>query len=791
MLTGAYVSVARMLPSLELADRIPSSDTTKIYDSSPTPVLLAELRGLDDRRILSGDDIPQVMRDAVVALEDPRFYEHKGMDFFAIMRAAWADLRHREIEAGGSAITRQLIKNAFVGDQQAAADATLEPAIAYALESRWTKERILNEYLNYAYFGETAYGLQAAAAAYFGTDAEDLSLAQAALLAGLPASPSTYSPRRDPAAALARRDQVLNKMYQQRYISSDQLQAALVAPLDLTDSAWQGDETNPFWVDLIREQLIARYGASTVMNGGLKVITSMDGRAQHMAELAVADVLQRPAGDAWRTADALSAALVAIDVESGRLVAMVSSDGASGQQVDLATQGRWVAGSAFEPFVLATALEQGISPEAEYDAGPVTLPLPGGYVTVPSSGAGTLTLAQALADSSETVFARLMMELGPNAVASLATSAGVRVSAAVPSPAIVFEGPDEGVTPLEMATGYATLAAGGERLSSAVVFDPLKVGYPVTVVKVTDTQGSLLDDNGVTRTRVIDRGIAELLTDCLRGVITNGTGRAADIGRPAAGKDGASDDGAHAWFVGYTPELVTAVWVGYRNADRTAGAAVAGILGPSTVPEQIWARFMTAVLADTPISDFSTSYAAKWLTLGVCNESRLVPTDLCPLRVKRLFRSGEAPADTCGVHVPRAVFMPNVVGLPVAKAKQVLADATLGVKTINDDSSLRPAGVVTRQGHSADTPVLQGSEIALHVSTGKSTSVPAVSGLTLEAAQAKLAGARLVSEVAQQASDTVPAGVVISQEPASGAVRLKGSTVRITVSSGPASPPST
>ncbi len=278
MLAGAYVSVARTLPSLELADRIPSSETTKIYDSSPTPVLLAELRGLDDRQVLAGEDIPQVMRDAVVAAEDPRFYEHKGMDFFAILRAAWANARHRQVTAGGSTITQQLIKNGFVGDEQKAADATLEPAIAYAIESRWTKEKILNEYLNYVYFGSGNYGIQAAARAYFGVDAKDLSLAQAALLAGLPSAPSAYSPRRDPAAALTRRDLVLNKMYQQRYISSEQLQQALEAPLRLADATPDSGGAEPYWVDLMREQLIARYGSSNVLNGGLRVFASVDTR---------------------------------------------------------------------------------------------------------------------------------------------------------------------------------------------------------------------------------------------------------------------------------------------------------------------------------------------------------------------------------------------------------------------------------------------------------------------------------------------------------------------------------
>jgi membrane peptidoglycan carboxypeptidase len=348
-----------------------------------------------------------------------------------------------------------------------------------------------------------------------------------------------------------------------------------------------------------------------------------------------------------------------------------------------------------------------------------------------------------------------------------------------------------------MAMAYAALAAGGQRISANVVFDPTKGEFPVTIVKVTDAQGNLLDENGIEQTRVMDRGIAELLTTLLRGVITDGTGRAADIGRPAAGENGLSSDGRSGWFIGYTPELVAAVWMGYPD-DRSGTAATTSaaetaaalpIMDP-TLPEQAWAKFMTAALADTPVSDFSITFAAKWVTVDVCSESRLLPTELCPTIVKRLFPLDGMPADTCALHVPHAVFMPNVVGLTLTRAKKALSDADLNVKTVTDTSSLQPAGVVTKQDHSAGKPVLQGTQIVLHVSAGQAVRVPALADLTLEAAQAKVAGLGLVAEATEQASDTVEVGVVISQEPASGTVAMKGSTIRIVVSSGPASPPS-
>ena len=794
---GAYAAVSLTLPSLELADRLASPQTTKIYDSSPTPVLLAELHGLDTRDVLSDEDIPQVMRDAIVAIEDPRFYAHKGVDFLAILRAAWADVRHRPVGQSGSTITQQLIKNAFLTDDQAGWNATREPALAYEVESRWTKERILNEYLNVVYFGSGAYGVQAAARSYFGVDAKDLSLDQAALLAGLPKAPSAYSPRQDATAALARRNQVLNKMYQQRYIDSAQFQQALAAPVKLADPDPDSGVREPYWVESIREQLVARYGSSTVMGGGLRVYTSLDLNAQQAAEAAVAGVL----GSTGRQ----SAALVAIDVRTGALVAMVGGSDFSTHPFNLATQGHWSTGPAFAPFALVAALEQGISPDSTYDSGPAALTLPMGALTVPSADEGTVTLAKAVADSSNGVFARLAAEVGADAVAKTAAVLGVTSPLGDPvSPAIALTGPPGGATPLELAVAYATLAAGGERLSARVAFDPSMAGLPLSILRVTDDQQSLLDDNGVTSSRVIDPGLAELATSCLQGVIADGVGRAAAIGRPAAGMTGTSDDGTSAWFVGYTPELVAAVWVGYpdlattvggaaQSADATGSGATGAEVTPvsgNAQPAQIWARVMTAALAGTPAASFSTAGLAQWVTVPVCSESLLLPTDLCPTIVKRLFRFNEAPTDTCDIHVPQAVFMPNLVGQSATKAKKTLADAGLKVKTVSDTGSLQPAGTVTKQDYTAGKPIIQGSEVVLHVSTGQVTAVPKLVDLTIDKAQALLAGARLVADVTQQAAD-VPAGTVLSQDPGAGTVLSKGATVHLVVSSGPATPPST
>jgi membrane peptidoglycan carboxypeptidase len=341
-----------------------------------------------------------------------------------------------------------------------------------------------------------------------------------------------------------------------------------------------------------------------------------------------------------------------------------------------------------------------------------------------------------------------------------------------------------------MAMAYATLADGGERLSARLAFDPSKPGFPVTIVKVTDVNGDIIDENSAVRTRVVDPGIASLATTCLRGVITDGTGSAADIGRPAAGKTGTTDDNRDAWFVGYTPDLVAAVWVGYPDEQRPMtdvhGATVTG----GTLPAEIWARFMKAALADTPASDFSTSSAGRWVTVDVCSESHLPPTELCPTIVKMLFRSDKVPSDTCNIHVPKAVFMPDVVGMSISRAKRLLGEAGLKVRTVQDAASLEPAGMVVKQSSPADKPILQGSEVVLHVSAGQAATVPGLVDLPLDQAQALLAATGLSAEITQQPADA-PAGTVLSQDPAAGTVLTKGSIVRLVVSSGPEKPPST
>jgi penicillin-binding protein 1A len=785
MFAGGYLGIVRGLPTLDLDAALAVSQSTKIYDSSRPPLLLAELHGLENRDVLSGEQIPQVLRDAVVAIEDERFYSDEGVDFLTVVRAAWADLRNKRVAQGGSPITRQLIKNAFASISSTFDRDLTQTALAYQLENTWSKDKILNEYLNVSYFGEGAYGVQAAARAYFGVDAADLTVAEAALLAGLLDAPSAYSPRRDPHGALERRDLVLNKMYQQRYITSAQLQEGLAEPLELADPAAGEEAAYPYWIELVREQLVARYGSSLVLRGGLRVQTSIDMSLQQAAEEAVSSWSDQPGDPA--------AALVAVDVHSGQMVAMVTEAGSSGARVNLATQGKRPPGSAFEPFVLVTALENGVSPDTLLDAAPLTGDMPPGSGEISSSGQARLSLAEATATSATAVFTRLAMQLGTASVAQTAQAMGISSALSEEAlPAAAMAAPPTGVSPAEMALAFATLASGGERLSAQVTFDPSKAGLPLSIVKVTDPDGRVLDQNDVVHTRVLDAGIAALATRCLRAVVESGMGKAANIGRPAAGVAGTSEDGRDVWFIGYTPELVTAVWVGYPEERPHPADARRADPGDDSLPARIWAAFMAKALAGIPVSEFSDAGVNRWVTLEVCSESHLLPARYCPSLVKMLFRSDKIPVDVCALHAPQEVAVPAVTGMPATKAALLLSDTRFDVSQVYDRDSLRPAGVVVEQRPKAGALLLEGSTVVIVVSTGEGRAVvPSVVGLPLEDAQAKLAAAGLTAEIVYQ-TDEAPAGTVLAQDPAGAKIAARGSSVRLTVSSGPPeTPPST
>ena len=774
--TGLYASLVGSLPSLEAQQEYKAAQTTKIFDTAKEPHLLAQLHGVENRELVSADQIPKHMRDAVVAVEDERFYTHPGVDLKAIMRALWADLRHGSMVEGGSTITQQFIKNAYVSDQKTLDRKVKEAALAYQLEKKWSKEKILNEYLNIIYFGEGAWGVEAAATEYFGVHAKAMTVAQAAMLAGITKSPANYSPRRDPERALQRRNLILNKMFQQGYITGEQLRTSLAEPVKLAPTRVSETSKVPYWVEMVREQLVAKYGANTVLQGGLRVYTSIDLDKQALAEKAIKDVLNKP-GDP-------TASLVSIDVHTGRILAMVGGFDFKNQQFNIALQGHRQPGSAFKTFVLTTALTQNISPSTTYDSGPLTVKLPGDDWKVKSTDEGKVSLADATARSINGVYARLIMDVGPQKVAETARRLGIETKVES-NPAIALGGLKTGVSPLEMAMAYASIASGGDRLSGSVVFDPEHPLFPVAIVKVTDAAGKVIDDNRLVRTQVIDPRIAYTVTDVLKGVIDYGTARAADIGRAAAGKTGTTQEYRDAWFVGYTPDVVTAVWVGYPDEQKPMtnvhGIKVTG----GSFPALIWAAYMRGALAGIPPTDFTKPAGTEWVAVTIDPVSGLLATEWCPDRQQASFLKGSEPTEYCNLHRPAEVAVPDVTSRPLADAEGALKDAGFASRTVEQQQPTSPAGTVIGQAPPAGTMLLQGSTVTLTVAVGgpAKATVPDVLGLGVAAARETLTAAGFLAIETTTPSEAAP-GVVVDQNPAPGVPAMTGDTVTIMVSSG-------
>jgi penicillin-binding protein 1A len=540
------------------------------------------------RHPVSAKKIPQVLDYATVAIEDEHFYEHGGIDYGAIVRAGWEDLKAGAAVQGGSTITQQLVRNLYIADPEETIERKIREATwAEEYEREYSKRQILTKYLNTASYGttdgRTAVGVQAAAETYFSKPVSRLDLPEAALIAGLPQAPSEYNPFLNPTGALGRRNDVLQAMAKQGYITQSMYEDALQAGLGLDRGHKYETIREPYFFDYVTQELIDKYGVNTVRNGGLKVHTTIDPTLQAAAHRAIANHWNDPSGPA--------SALVSIDPSNGHIVAMASSGSFQTSQFNLAAQGHRQAGSSFKPFVLTAAVRQGMDPDTTYYSGkaPVTLTLDDGITTWTVNNAegsgGTMSVRDATVHSVNAIFAQLDLDVGPEEVRQTAYDMGITTHLDG-FPAEGIGGLRIGVTPLEMANAYATLADGGIRNTATAISE---VEFPNGD---TDVPG---DEE---RTRAFSDGIAYEVTDVLKGVITSGTGTAASIGCAGqAGKTGTTDDYTDAWFVGYTPRFSTAVWVGHPNARTSMGAGAYG----GTYAAPVWHDFMLAAQgADCP-----------------------------------------------------------------------------------------------------------------------------------------------------------------------------------------------
>ncbi len=632
---GIMMAVASDLPQLENRAQFEDAQNSVVLDVNGQKI--ATLTNNQGRILVGSADIAPVMKEATVSIEDQRFYEHRGIDYQGIGRAVLQDLLHQGATQGASTITQQFVKNALRAQgSRTVFEKLREAALAYQLERHWDKDKILTEYLNEIYFGEGAYGIEAAARTYFGWNhpgcgvggaprcASQLLPWEAAMLAGLISNPSGYDPKIAPGAATARRNLVLQNMANQGYITQDEYQQYsqqnLPAPSRIRTPV--EDSRAPYFTSWLRQQLVDKYGAGEAFGGGLQVTSTLNLSLQDQVQQITSD---RAAGVG------LNSAVVVLNNVTGGVEAMVGGYDYRTQPFNLATQGQRQPGSAFKPFTLVTALEQGRSPDQVFTSAPQRIPFKakvkkkgGGEKIVPEifpvhnyndQYLGSASIATATTYSDNSVYSQLGTQVGPANVAQTANKMGIQTDLSTPdvqysvnagpfepyNPALVLGGLRTGVTPLDMAHAYQTLQHNGQIVSGTMADSP---NGPIAIQKVQDPGGNLVDTNSggpgqdkVETKQEVPPDVAATATTILHTVVTSGTGRNAYTGDSSEwGKTGTTENNGDAWFVGANQDVTVAVWVGHANSVRPmlteyGGAPVDG----GTIPALIFNDVITAV----------------------------------------------------------------------------------------------------------------------------------------------------------------------------------------------------
>jgi penicillin-binding protein 1A len=613
MVFGMMAAVSQNLPAIYSFAQYKASKNSEVFDAFGEPI--GTLTSDQNKILLTSGQISPNIKNAVVSIEDSRFYEHSGVDFQGIGRALVKDILSQSAAQGASTITEQFVKNALEAqDSRTLFVKFREAALAYRLERHWTKDEILTQYLNTIYFGEGAYGIEAAARTYFGKAhpgcgtpnepcASVLEPWEAATLAGVIASPSAYDPKAYPENSLSRRNIVLEKMYEQGYITHEQLeegsQQALPSPDDIEPPTL--DSRAPYYTAWLRQQLVERYGAAKAFFGGLKVKSTIDLRLQGAAEEAVSSYLgYSPA----------TASVVVIDNKNAGVKAMVGGPNFETKPFNLATQGHRQPGSSIKPFTLITALEEGISPYTVYESAPQEFDFgKHGEETFivhndEDSYLGSCDIVCATTYSDNSIYAQLgleglkgkTIEDRTRSIASTIHKMGYHDPIST-NPAMVLGGVELGVTPLGWTYAYSTIGNNGDRVSGTLGARP--GDSPVAYTQVTDQDGHTIKDgdNDSIHTQVIPEGVADEAKSILETVVSSGTGTNAQIGASGQwGKTGTTENNGDAWFCGGVEDEVTAcVWVGY--ADTTTAMTTLYNGGPvmgGTFPALIWASVISA-----------------------------------------------------------------------------------------------------------------------------------------------------------------------------------------------------
>lgn len=797
MLALALIASACSLSINPLADPGigESALTTVVYAADGS--VLAHWHAGEDRTLVVYDDLPQHLIDAVVAIEDERFWDHSGVDLRAILRAAQANGEAGGIVQGGSTITQQYLKNVLLTDAATLDRKVEEAALAVRLEESLTKEQILERYLNTIYLGDGAYGVGTAAVHYFGKNVDQLTLAESSLLAALIQAPGATNPRSNPEDAVARRKIVLEKMVEQGYLDGAEAAAAGFEQIELAAPARRLSRARyPYFVEELKQQLLDdprlgvtptdRYNA--LFRGGLRIYTTLEPAIQEAAEESIVRVIDEDGPDA---------ALVSIDPRTGYVRAIVGGadfydEDSPIAQFNLATQGQRQPGSAFKPFVLAAALEQGIDLYEVFDAGrEVEIQTDSRIWSVENynnSAFPPLTVLEATVYSVNVVYARIMDEVGPHAVEEVAARMGI-TSQLYPFHSLAL-GAQE-VTPFEMASAYGTLAADGLHAE------------PTLFTTIETHTGEVVVAHEPNLVQALDPAVADQVTVALTEVVKRGTARRARIGRPIAGKTGTSQDHRDAWFVGYTPDLVTSVWVGYAASNEVMEEPATSItVTGGTWPAEIWALFSLNALSTVPYSslavagedgtvpvdiDLSTGFLAGPLTpyenvLRIYLPPDQVPTVIDPIN---------NPDSITGIGADQ---VPAVIGVDLGTAVATLNRAGFDVRLRWEDGGSLPQATIFGQSPEAGLPAQAGSLVTLTLAGPEpGATVPSVLGLTEEDATAELGIFGIAYEVIREAESEPEdalrrAGRIWKQSPSGGTPAAASVTVWVNPGGPPAAP---
>jgi penicillin-binding protein 1A len=653
----AFTILPRSLPSVTALETLQPIQGTKIYDDNDEAITELHV----ERRILVPlAQIPQSLRDAILATEDRRFYSHWGIDPIGVARAILQNYRRGRIVEGGSTITQQLTKVLFLTPDKSLERKLREAVLALELERRYSKDRILEMYLNQVYFGQGSYGVEAAARTYFGKGVSELTVRESALIAGLPRAPTNYSPFDRPEAAKRRREVVLRRMVEFGTIKDEEAKRLAKTDLGLIPPE-RRRTTGQYFIDYVQQTLEAKYGPDLVLKGGLNVYTTVNPTMQLTAEQSLREGLKalqgRTSATQGKPGETPEGAVVTVEPQTGYVKAMVGGSDFFRSEFNRAVQAKRQPGSAFKPFIYIAALEAGFTPASQIEDSPVSFPIgKNGQVWKPENYdrkfRGATTLQQAIEESVNVVTVKLQERIGLAKTIQVARRLGITSPLDV-NLSLALGTSD--VSLLEMTSAYGTLANQG-------VWMP-----PVTIRYVTDAQGKLLEEHVPEGREAVAPETAYVITQMLRGVVERGTGQAAKgLGRPVAAKTGTTNDYSNAWFVGFTPRLATGVWVGY-DRPRSLGKDETG----SRVAVPIWVTYMGKVLGESPKEDFPVP---DHVVSMLVDED---PSGECLRPVPMAFVKGTESGMACnGVGQPRAQALPPATSPQPAGASPQATGAT-------------------------------------------------------------------------------------------------------------------